>query len=140
MGSGKKRFHIGEPKDGEEKLSKLFYVFATEGRGTEPVYEFWHAKNQETNIHCGDPWEGEERRDLQFYVYPGDPFDRRVVLTNVKIADIKAESTTKLIGAEAKIDNMSYNDFSAQFDAFDVGSIVQNLISEVFSKVSVGLT
>jgi len=134
----KKTFHTGDPRPGEEKYSQLFWVHPTPVSGTEPVYEFWHEGNQEYNIHMGNPWPGEEKKEVMFYAYREDPSaDRRVFVRKVQLQKIKANSSTRMLGASVSLDDLTYDDFSTEFEAVTPSAIVENMLNLVFSKVSI---
>lgn len=35
----------------------------------EPVYDYWHARNNEHTFHCEPAWPGEVKSDVQFFAY-----------------------------------------------------------------------
>merc|ERR1712039_784412 len=122
---------MGEPREGEERFSKLFFVHTKPQKGMMPVYEYWHKGNQEYNLHTGKPWGGEVKGEIQFYAYRTDPAaDRRYFLKKVALKQIKAKTMTKVLGASVSLDDLSYDDFSTHFEATKPDEIVSALISE----------
>ncbi len=49
-------------------------MYPTQVEGTEPVFVFWHATNEDYTFHFGDPWVGEikstSKTQPQFFAYP----------------------------------------------------------------------